>query len=100
MRRDKEGLTVVNKAVCSREPGESGESGARRVQTAMLRSAHSLSAKCCLYYSDVDFSHRHHCVERAFGGCAIRARNCFNQRDRCNLPGDAPLFLAPTALTL
>ena len=83
--------------MCSREPGESG---VRRARTAIRQSAHILTAKCCLYRSNVDFLHRHHCVECPFGGCAIRTGNCFGQRNGRNLPGDAPLVLAPTALAL
>jgi hypothetical protein len=50
--------------------------------------------------SDVDFSHLHHRIERAFGGSRIGIGDRFPQGDWRNLPGHPPFVLAPAALTL
>jgi hypothetical protein len=59
-----------------------------------------LSTNRSLDHGDVDLLHRHHRVERPLGGGAIGAGKRLGQRDRRDLPGDAPLVLAPTALAL
>src|SRR4051812_4445289 len=46
---------------------------------------------------DVDFRHRHHCVEGALGRCGVAAGGGFEQDTRCDLPGKAPPILAPAA---
>src|SRR3989442_10349346 len=45
---------------------------------------------------NVDLLHRHHRVEGALGLSATR-RHRVGQRARCDLPGEAPAVLAPTA---
>src|SRR5687767_11249367 len=57
------------------------------------------AAPRCLDLGDVDLLHVHHRIERAL--CLITA-GChrLGQHARCDLPGDAPLVLAPAARTL
>ena len=50
-----------------------------------------------LYRGNVDFLHRHHRVERAFGGCGIGAHHCVGEGARCDLPRQAPAVFAPAA---
>ena len=50
--------------------------------------------------SDVDLLHGHHRVKGSFGGKAIWAGEGLRQGDRCDLPVQAPLVLAPATLTL
>src|SRR5687767_3170132 len=59
----------------------------------------ALAAPRRLDRGHVDFLHRHHRIKRAL--CFIAA-DCerLGQHARRDLPGDAPLVLAPTALTL
>src|SRR3954454_403040 len=50
----------------------------------------------CLDGGNVDLLHRHHRLEGTF--CLIAAgRQRIGQRARCDLPGEAPAVLAPTA---
>lgn len=49
---------------------------------------------------DLDFPHRHHGIERPLGGGAVGAGVGPGQRDGGDLPGDAPLVLAPAAVAL
>src|SRR5437016_9414399 len=59
----------------------------------------SSAAPRCLDRSDVDLRHAHHRLKRAL--CLIAAgRQRLGQHARRDLPGDAPLVLAPAARTL
>ena len=49
---------------------------------------------------NIDFSHRHHRVERTLGCGGIGTGDCLGQHDRRDLPGQSPLVLAPSALAL
>src|SRR5829696_4877331 len=49
---------------------------------------------------DVDLLHRHHRFEGALGGIAVRIVHGFEQDSRRDLPGEAPLVLAPAAFAL
>src|SRR5690349_24816230 len=44
---------------------------------------------------DVDLAHRHHRLERALGGGAVGVVERLDQHPRGDLPGHAPLVLAP-----
>src|SRR5215475_3234986 len=51
----------------------------------------------CLDGGDVDFPHRHHCLEGTF--CLVAtSRHRVGQRTRSDLPGKTPAVLAPAAL--
>src|SRR6185312_14754305 len=47
---------------------------------------------------DIDLLHPHHRLEGALGGGLIRAGDRFQEHPWGDLPGQAPLVLAPTAL--
>src|SRR3569833_1375167 len=49
---------------------------------------------------DVDLCHFHHRSERSLGGSSVGVGDRFEQGDRRNLPGHAPLVLAPAARAL
>ena len=51
-----------------------------------------------LYRGNVDFLHRHHRVERAFGGCGIGAHHRVGEGSGGDLPRQAPAVFAPAAL--
>jgi hypothetical protein len=53
----------------------------------------------CLDGGNVDLLHGHHRIERTLGLIATR-RHRLHQHARRDLPGDAPLVLAPATLTL
>src|SRR3954454_15176798 len=52
---------------------------------------------CCLNRGDVDLLHRHHCLEGALRGVSALVEG-IDQHARRDLPGEAPLVLAPAAL--
>src|SRR5262249_53331392 len=56
-------------------------------------------APCRLDRGYVDLSHAHHCIERALCFVAAGSQR-LGQHARRDLPGDAPLVFAPTALAL
>ncbi len=56
-----------------------------------------LATPCRFDCCDVDLSHFHHGLERAFGCGGIRVDDCRNERARRDLPRQAPLVLAPAA---
>src|SRR3954471_21320593 len=60
----------------------------------------SSAASRSLDGGDVDLSHRHHRIERALRRSRVRIADRLRQRDRRDLPGDAPPVLAPSALAL
>src|SRR5712672_3894915 len=68
-------------------------------QDAAIRSVATSAAPRRFDRGDVDFPHAHHCIE-----CALRfsatGRQCLCQHARRDLPGNAPLVLAPAARTL
>ena len=72
---------------------------ARSVVCGMLLSGRRLLATNRRFdHGDVDLLHRHHGIEGPLGGGAVGAGVGPGQRDGGNLPGDAPLVLAPAAL--
>ncbi len=65
------------------------------MQTARPRRPSSAASRR-LDGGDVDLLHRHHRLEGALGLSAT-GRHRVGQRARCDLPGEAPAVLAPTA---
>ena len=65
-----------------------------RFQDVILATARRLDC------SDVDLLHLHHRIERTLGGSRIGIGYRFCQSQRRNLPGQAPLVLAPATRTL
>src|SRR3954447_18537693 len=57
----------------------------------------ALAAERRFDLGDVDLFHIHHRFERALGGAAIGIVHRLEQDARCDLPGKAPLVLAPAA---
>ena len=51
-----------------------------------------------LYRGNVNLLHRHHRVERAFGGCGIGAHHGVGEDAGGDLPRQAPAVFAPAAL--
>src|SRR5262245_59441601 len=70
-----------------------------RFREARVEAATSTAARR-LDGDDVDLLHLHHRLERALGGGAIGIGDRVDQGDRRDLPGHAPLVLAPAARTL
>src|SRR3954447_24708600 len=57
-----------------------------------------LAAQRSFDLGDVDLAHRHHCFERALGSAAVGIVHRLEQHARSDLPGKAPVVLAPAAL--
>jgi hypothetical protein len=74
---------------------DAGEASAALAKPILISAA-----KGGLDLGNVDFPHRHHGIERPLGGGTVRTGEGPRQRYRGNLPGDAPLVLAPAALAL
>lgn len=53
-----------------------------------------------LNHCDVDFCHLHHGRERALGCGLVGIGDRFREGTGCDLPGEAPLVLAPAACAL
>src|SRR5712672_3761268 len=68
-------------------------------QDAAIRSVATSAAPRRFDRGDVDFPHAHHGIECALCFSAT-GRQCLCQHARRDLPGDAPLVLAPAARTL
>src|SRR5690242_18565066 len=71
------------------------EAGTKKAAVPVT-STRNLAATGCLDRSDIDLFHPHHCFKCAFCFLAAR-RNGFGQDTRRDLPGHAPLVLAPAA---
>src|SRR4029077_2245279 len=65
--------------------------------TVATTSEPRLASLCCFDGCHVDFPHRHHRFEGAFGHVAT-GRKSFGQNTWGDLPRDAPFVLAPAAL--
>src|SRR5262245_23007090 len=73
--------------------------GSRRASWGSAPESATLPAPCRLDRGYVDLSHAHHRIER--GLCFVAAGSQhLGQHARRDLPGDAPLVFAPTALAL
>src|SRR6476660_7465650 len=59
---------------------------------------HRLALERGFDLGDVDLLHGHHRLEGALGGGAIGVVHRLDKNTRSDLPGEAPLVLAPTAL--